>query len=117
MEGWPYAAAYQYVSDPDDSVQAAIHDRVQTAIHDLYVNQLSDTAVPLVVMAHSLGRHILSSYIWDPQNSNVPRQGLSKFGKFWTHAGMLTFGCNIPLFTFAHRKSGANRVSGIESFD
>jgi hypothetical protein len=98
------AAAYQRVDDPVDSVQGEIHARVRDAIHDLYVTQLNEAAVPLVVMAHSLGGHILSNYIWDLQHDNVPRKGLSGFERFWTHAGMVTFGCNIPLFTFAHRK-------------
>lgn len=98
------AAAYQRIDDSNNSVYTAIHERVQTVIHHLFVSQLGETSVPLVVMAHSLGGHIMSNYIWDIQNGNVPRQGLSGFEKFWSHAGMITFGCNIPLFTFAYKK-------------
>jgi len=98
------AAAYQRIDDSNNSVYTAIHERIQAIIHDLFVTQLGETSVPLVVMAHSLGGHIMSNYIWDIQNGNVPRQGLSGFEKFWSHAGMITFGCNIPLFTFAYKK-------------
>jgi hypothetical protein len=98
------AAAYQKIEDPNNSVYTAIHERIQVVIHDLFVNQLGEISVPLVVMAHSLGGHIMSNYIWDMQKGNVTRQGLSGFEKFWSHAGMITFGCNIPLFTFAYKK-------------
>lgn len=98
------AAAYQRIDDPLNSVYLAIHERIETVVRELFVKQLGETAVPLVVMAHSLGGHIMSNYIWDLQNGNVPRKGLSAFEKFWTHAGMVTFGCNIPLFTFCYKK-------------
>jgi hypothetical protein len=98
------AAAYQRVDDPVDSVQGAIHERLREALYQLYVMQLGKSAVPLIVMAHSLGGHIVSNYIWDIQHHNVRLKGRSGFERFWTHAGMVTFGCNIPLFTFAHRK-------------
>lgn len=98
------AAAYQRIEDPVNSVYLAIHERIERVIHDLFVTQLGESSVPLIVMAHSLGGHIMSNYIWDLQNGNVPRKGLSGFEKFWTHAGLVTFGCNIPLFTFAYRK-------------
>ena len=51
-------------------------------------------------MAHSLGGHIMSNYIWDMQKSTVTT--LSSFEKMDLLAGMVTFGCNIPLFTFAY---------------
>jgi len=98
------AAAYQRIDDPVNSVYLAIHERIASVIHHLFATQLGETSVPLIVMAHSLGGHIMSNYIWDMQNGNVPRKGMSGFEKFWTHAGMITFGCNIPLFTFAYKK-------------
>jgi len=98
------AAAYQYVQGRKDSTQETIHDRIRASIRALYETQLNRKAVPLIFMAHSLGGHIISNYIWDLQHRNVPKVGLSPFEKCWTLAGMITFGCNIPLFTFAHRK-------------
>jgi len=98
------AAAYQRVEDPNNSVYLAIHERIESVNRELFRTQLGETSVPLIVMAHSLGGHIMSNYIWDLQHGNVPRKGLSAFEKFWTHAGMITFGCNIPLFTFCYKQ-------------
>ena len=42
-------------------------------------------------------------YIWDMQHpGGNPPPGLSPFERMHTLAGMVTFGCNIPLFTFAY---------------
>ena len=53
----------------------------------------------MVVLAHSFGGHILSNYVWDSQR--WPRQELSAFERMNWLTGIITFGCNIPLFTFA----------------
>lgn len=63
--------------------------------------------VPLVVLAHSLGGHIMSNYIWDMQQHRdvegaVWNNKLSSFELMETLAGFVTFGSNIPLFTFAY---------------
>ncbi|XHS79196.1 hypothetical protein ACFJGW_04285 [Burkholderiaceae bacterium UC74_6] len=49
----------------------------------------------LVVMAHSLGGQVFSSYAWDHLNGKAaaPSPYLEQWRRF------LTFGCNIPLFT------------------
>ena len=44
--------------------------------------------------------HIMSNYVWDIQQN--PNQRLSDFENMKHLAGLVTFGCNIPLFTFAH---------------
>jgi hypothetical protein len=59
-------------------------------------------------MAHSLGCHMISNYIWDIQRvREADREWIEELGPFermQTLAGMITFGCNIPLFTFACRR-------------
>jgi pimeloyl-ACP methyl ester carboxylesterase len=61
---------------------------------------------PLVVVAHSLGAHIASNYLWDlqhprPDSPSRPRaENAFELGR--TLAGIVTFGCNIPLFTLAY---------------
>lgn len=85
---------------PDKTTYKKIHDRIEGAIRDLYQTDLDSTAVPLVVMAHSLGGHMMSNYIWDTQKG--PATGVSSFENLETLSGIVTFGCNIPLFTFAH---------------
>ena len=62
-----------------------------------------DATTPLVVLAHSLGGHIFSNFVWDQQRinrtSSCPHD---PFLALETLTGLITFGCNIPLFTFAY---------------
>lgn len=96
-------AAYQYVDTPSPTY-ARIHDRVRQRIAELYTHQLGATPTPLVVLAHSLGSHIMSSYIWDTQRGHPTGADpeSSPFERFEHLAGLVTFGSTIPLFTFAH---------------
>jgi broad specificity phosphatase PhoE len=104
VEAFGDAAAYQRTDGSSGSTYQQVHDRVAEAVKRIYTEDLAGSAVPLVVMAHSLGSHIMSNYIWDMQQGNVDRRGLSAFEKMETLAGLITFGCNIPLFTFAHEQ-------------
>ncbi len=97
------ASAYRKTADKRDTVYDDIHAKVDRAMADL--DDPSDPKRPLVVLAHSLGGHIMSSYIWDLQKPGAAPAGASDFRRMKTLAGMVTFGCNIPFFTFAFRKS------------
>lgn len=94
------AAAYQSLKGRKTSVYSNIHKLIKARVKELYNNELSKQACPLIIMAHSLGGHIMSNYVWDIQQN--PNQRLSDFENMKHLAGMVTFGCNIPLFTFAH---------------
>ena len=94
------AVAYQKVSSTSTTTYDDIHQRVQAAIHDLYVGGLGSQPKPLLVLAHSLGGHIMSNYIWDMQHSSNP--GLPPFERMNWLSGIVTFGSNLPLFTFAY---------------
>lgn len=74
-------------------------------------------AVPLIVVAQSLGGHVISSYIWDalrqPQASvgvwhGMPTDGVAggsaqdRFRRMRTLVRLYTTGCNIPLFVAGH---------------
>lgn len=97
------AAAYQKVESAANTTYERIHERVEQRIGDLFENDLERTSPPLIVLAHSLGGHIMSNYIWDMQHAGAHvSTGLSEFERMRTLAGMVTFGCNIPLFTFAY---------------
>ena len=76
-----------------------VHARIQEQLSGLYHGPLSERPLPLVLMAHSFGGHILSNYVWDSQQT--PDGKLSAFERMHWLAGFITFGCNIPLFTFA----------------
>lgn len=54
---------------------------------------------PVVVVAHSLGCHMVSNFIWDARKSSAE----SAFARMETIAGIVFLGCNIPLFSLAHK--------------
>ncbi len=102
------ASAYRKNTDKRDTVYDDVHTKV-----DKVMDKLDDPAAPdrpLVLLAHSLGGHIMSNYIWDRQKPGASPAGTSSFRKLETLAGMITFGCNIPFFTFAYKKSDINPI-------
>lgn len=96
------AVAYQRIpGDVVDGIYTRIHERVAERLDDLH-NALGKQNLPLLVIAHSLGGHIMSNYIWDQQHDASERVvGDTSFVRAQTLCGMITFGCNIPLFTLA----------------
>ncbi len=102
------ASAYQKVDGGENSTYQQIHARFGEAVSTLYRQGLDAAPKPLVIMAHSLGGHIMSNYIWDMQKPGTG-SGLSPFQRLHWLAGIITFGCNIPLFTFAYQDIEAIR--------
>ena len=96
------ASAYQKVSSQHNTTYKKIHNRINEKIKELYEIDLDKKLVPMLILAHSLGGHIISNYIWDIQNSST--LNTSDFEQFLSLSGIITFGCNIPLFTFAFDK-------------
>jgi len=88
------AAAYRRVGKPTEGTYGRIHARVRDAKLQLE-DRLTNPNGPLIILAHSLGGHIISNYIWDIEEKNSPFQDFSGLRV------LITFGCNIPLFTFA----------------
>ncbi len=115
------ALAYQRVPGPDEDVYSQIHGIIRDNLSKLRSSLRQDLPAsapdcPIVVIAHSLGCHIISNYIWDHQQSeklraNGKRRKRNKsFGKndlerMNTLAGIITFGCNIPLFSLAYKEA------------
>ena len=94
------ASAYRRVNDDPKSTYGRVHTIVRDDVANLQ-GQLGD-AKPLVILAHSLGGQIMSNYIWDIQKGiEIVTPGNNQFEKMRTMKGLITFGCNIPLFTFA----------------
>lgn len=91
------ALAYRQDRNSANGTYDKVHSRVGRAIKKLERRIAPDS--PLVVLAHSLGGHVISNYVWDMQNTTAP--GLSDFQKLHTMGGFVTFGCNIPLFVFS----------------
>lgn len=95
------AVAYQRDAYPEGAY-AIIHEIVSACIGSLKA-ALNDPAAPFVVMAHSLGAHIMSNYVWDRQHwakraAPVEPDPLEPLD---TLLAMITFGANIPLFSLA----------------
>ncbi|MSO20407.1 MAG: hypothetical protein EXQ56_08070 [Acidobacteria bacterium] len=115
------ALAYQRVPGPDEDVYTQIHVIIRDSLSKLRSSLRQDMPAsapdrPIVVIAHSLGCHIISNYIWDHQQSEKSpthgkRRKINKlFGKndlerMKTLAGIITFGCNIPLFSLAYKEA------------
>lgn len=55
---------------------------------------------PVIVIAHSLGCHMISNFIWDAGKQS----DASPFERMATVAGIVFLGCNIPLFSLAHKQ-------------
>ncbi|NIQ25049.1 MAG: hypothetical protein GTN88_00300, partial [Gammaproteobacteria bacterium] len=64
------ASAYRRVDDDARSTYGRIHTVIRDEIAALRKALSSDSA-PLVILAHSLGGHIISNYIWDLQKKNA----------------------------------------------
>jgi len=104
------ALAYQDIPTSDDQINVyrGIHAVVaeKTAyLRNRLRSGMAENApeTPLVVIAHSLGAHIMSNYIWDLQHGAAPKLkiGDNPFEHYETLTCIVTFGCNIPLFTLA----------------
>jgi hypothetical protein len=54
------ATAYQRIDAPENGTYLKIHDRVREVVKHLYETTLNSVPVPLGVVAHSLGGHIMS---------------------------------------------------------
>ncbi|MEO0817403.1 MAG: hypothetical protein AAFX86_08850 [Pseudomonadota bacterium] len=101
------AAAYRKNGDQRDDTYERIHERVSDVIAEL--EQDCGPDAPLVVIAHSLGGHILSNHIYDMTKPGASPP--SNFQGFRTLAGFITFGCNIPLFTFSYDQNDIKPIS------
>jgi len=102
VEAFGDASAYRKTDDRRDTAYEQIHAKVDAIIEEL--EDADQPRKPLFVMAHSLGGHIMSNYIYDMQKRQSPPRTISDFRQMRTLAGVITFGCNIPLFTFAYEK-------------
>ena len=68
------AAAYEHRAGNPDSAYNRIHAKVRDALGEIY-REAGDRPVPVFVVAHSFGSHIVSNYIWDAQVEARSRKG------------------------------------------
>jgi hypothetical protein len=117
IEGLGDAAAYQKTRGRRNSVYHAVHDAISSKIKSLDGRGRENS--PLIFIGHSLGCHVISSYLWDlnkltqrteleiKQHDDPDEQALwyelkdaSPLRRLKTLAGMVTLGNNMPMFTF-----------------
>lgn len=92
-----FGDALAYHRDPRPaSAYHRIHQVVSAGVSALKAS-LADPDDPVVVIAHSLGGFIMSNYIWDRQRGDAD----DEFEPIPNLTSMITFGCNIPLFSLS----------------
>lgn len=102
-----YQDTYRPSSKDQINVYQGVHNKIGESVQHLRsrINSNRDPNapdVPLVIIAHSLGCHMVSNYIWDTRSSAQKKPPKSAFEGFETLTGIVTFGCNIPIFTLAY---------------
>ncbi len=103
------AATYRMTNDQNDTVYTDVNARVTHVFEE--IERLHGANIPVVLAAHSLGGHILSNYIYDMQKPSNNGFGRSAFGQMETVKRLFTFGCNIPIFTFAYKPADIKAIS------
>jgi hypothetical protein len=115
MQGLGDAAAYQKTRHRENSIYYQVQDAISEKIKSLDVRGREHR--PLIFVGHSLGCHVISSYLWDFNKlKQRPKADLhadpgaveeweelqtaSPFRRLETLAGIVTMGSNMPLFTF-----------------
>jgi hypothetical protein len=109
-----YLSGYEKQGVP---VMHRVHQRLADSIGALELRVRDPARAPLVVLAHSLGGVVVTNYLWNleraagevgtpvssslhPGARDVARHciGDTPMQRLETLAGLVTFGCNIPLF-------------------
>ncbi len=126
IQGLGDAAAYQKTKSYKNSCYYEIQSDVRSVLESLDGDNLPNR--PLIFVGHSLGCHIISSFIWDVntiKNWNDARlaqegddirefadylRNGSPFRRLDTLAGLVMMGSNMPLFTFTF---GPSRIMPI----
>jgi hypothetical protein len=126
LQGLGDAAAYQKTRHRDSSIYYEVHNILTEEIRsiDKKGTTLKNGGDRLLVfVGHSLGCHVISTYMWDMNKlkqrdkssvdedakrdqevgvlwNELTAETSSPFRKLETFAGLVTLGCNIPMFTF-----------------
>lgn len=117
VHGFADALAY-HRGMQSTSLYGEVHDAVSTSVRALRL-ALDDPEAPVVVLAHSLGAHVVSNYVWDTEvapahlpdcdgsdradgaEPHRPPASPPPWEPIPTLTAMITFGSNIPLFGLA----------------
>lgn len=97
------AASYRPSEDDKDVIYEKIHEKIKNVM-GVVKFQVGESG-PVLIIAHSLGGHIMSNYIYDMQRhlrTNEDPIYDTDVENMKTVAGFITFGCNIPIFLFGY---------------
>jgi hypothetical protein len=82
-----------------NTVYLPVRERISKAMKRM--EGLLEPGAPVIMLAHSLGGHVISNHLWDSQHPDKAINAGVAFPMADRIAALVTFGCNIPLFTFA----------------
>lgn len=111
LSGLGDAIAYMGPPKMPSLVYDTIHDLIAKAMAELRDDLVKGDKAPLVILAHSLGCAMISNYLWDAQRKRYRPSADSVFPRGETLAGLITFGCNLPLFTLALKPSQVKPIA------
>jgi hypothetical protein len=115
LYGFSDAANLDYRSDQPNSLYKQTQQRLADYFTNLYQKQGN---IPIVIVAYSLGCHVLSNYIWDANKEKNVSAGIWKYNdwalkitdpiekdflKLRTLHHLITIGCNIPVFVSGYQ--------------
>ena len=109
LYGFSDAGGLDYSRTIPDSAYEKVQGRIFEKLGQAFAAVEAPDA-PVVVIAQSLGCHVLSNYIWDSKPGRDPQYGIWKnshdeltdpdidFRRLKTLRVLVTTGCNIPIF-------------------
>lgn len=108
------AASLDYRRWQKTSLYNKTQKRIWTALRKIYKKH-DKQKMPVVILAYSLGCHVISNYIWDSQQKD-PSSGVwkyedlrkledneKKFLQLKSMSKLITIGCNIPVFVAGYK--------------
>jgi hypothetical protein len=106
LEAFGDGVTFERGADDPNSVYRKVHEYLRSKIKEanLLMNQFDQAK--LVIVAGSLGAHILSTYIWDADNKKgiFEKKPASQDENLKNLNYLATIGCNIPLFVSGYRE-------------
>lgn len=117
LYGFSDAASLEYKKELPGSPYHAAQQVILNAL-DAVFDEAGQNAIPVVIVAQSLGGHVLSSYLWDAQQQPRAYAGVwsapltdgiatgsprDRFRRLQTLRRFYTAGCNIPIFVAGQR--------------
>lgn len=107
------AASYRWLgSSHEPGAYQKIHAQIDKVMSELEGD--IEPGAPVIILGYSLGCYIITNHIWDHhKGAGVIHEGdtPSSFRAMKQVAALMTFGCNIPVFSFAHAGNSISAIS------